>query len=77
MVPLLTLAFGVDIRYANRRVAGERDRDVVWRGGRVSARRLFEHARRHVSEMATTVGAISGAALAAKLPTSTIAIVFG
>ena len=47
IVPLLVIAFGVDIHYAMRRFAGLGDRHLVGSGRRLRPRRLLEHPHRH------------------------------
>ena len=77
VVPLLTLAFGVDIRYA---IGASLVSVIATSSGAAAAYLREGYSNMRVGmflEMATTVGAISGAVIAAKLPTSTIAIVFG
>jgi uncharacterized membrane protein YfcA len=77
VVPLLTLAFGVDIRYA---IGASLVSVIATSSGAAAAYLREGYSNMRVGmflEMATTVGAISGAILAASLPTSTIAIIFG
>jgi uncharacterized membrane protein YfcA len=77
VVPLLTLAFGVDIRYA---IGASLVSVIATSSGAAAAYLREGYSNMRVGmflEMATTVGAISGAVIAARLPTSTIAIVFG
>ncbi len=77
VVPLLTLAFGVDIRYA---IGASLVSVIATSSGAAAAYLKEGYSNMRVGmflEMATTIGAISGAVVAAKLPTSTIAIVFG
>jgi uncharacterized protein len=77
VVPLLTLAFGVDIRYA---IGASLVSVIATSSGAAAAYLREGYSNMRVGmflEMATTVGAISGAMLAEHLPTSTIAIVFG
>jgi uncharacterized protein len=77
IVPLLTLAFGVDIRYA---IGASLVSVIATSSGAAAAYLREGYSNMRVGmflEMATTVGAISGAMLAAKLPTSTIAVIFG
>lgn len=77
VVPLLTIAFGVDIRYA----AGAALVSVIATSSGAAAayvREGYSNVRIGMFlEVATTVGALVGAHLASVLPTTTIAIVFG
>jgi uncharacterized membrane protein YfcA len=77
IIPLLTLAFGVDIRYA----AGASLVSVIaTSSGAASAYVREGYTNLRVGmflEIATTLGALGGAALAGVLSTRTIAIVFG
>jgi uncharacterized membrane protein YfcA len=77
IVPMLTLAFGVDIRYA----AGVSLVSVIATSSGAAAayvREGFTNIRVAMFlEIATTFGALFGAFLAAMLPTSTISIIFG
>src|ERR1700689_2827097 len=77
IVPLLTLIFGVDIRYA---IGASLVSVIATSSGAAAAYLREGYSNMRVGmflEMATTMGAISGAVLAAHLPTSTIAIIFG
>jgi uncharacterized membrane protein YfcA len=77
ITPLLTLAFGVDIRYA---VGATLISVIATSSGAAAAyvREGFSNIRIGMFlEIATTVGAVVGASLAAKLPTSAIAVIFG
>jgi uncharacterized membrane protein YfcA len=77
IVPLLTLAFGVDIRYA---IGASLVSVIATSSGAAAAyvREGFTNLRIGMFlETATTLGAIAGAYLATRLPTSAIAIVFG
>jgi uncharacterized protein len=77
ITPLLTLAFGVDIRYA---IGASLVSVIATSSGAAAAyvREGFTNIRIGMFlEIATTVGAIVGASLAAKLPTHAIAIIFG
>lgn len=77
IVPLLTLGFGVDIRYA----AGASLVSVI----ATSAAAAGVYLKRGITnvriglllELATTLGAVAGALLASRLPTALIACVFG
>ncbi|MCC6729477.1 MAG: sulfite exporter TauE/SafE family protein [Chthonomonadales bacterium] len=77
IVPLLALGFGVDIRYA----AGASLVSVIATSSGAAAayvREGFANIRiGMLLEVATTLGALGGAMLAARTPTSVIAIVFG
>jgi uncharacterized protein len=77
IVPLLALAFGIDIRYA---IGASLVSVIATSSGAAAAyvREGFSNIRIGMFlEMATTVGALVGAALAAHISTSAIAIVFG
>ena len=77
VVPLLTLAFGVDIRYA---IGASLVSVIATSSGAAAAyvREGFSNIRVGMFlEIATTVGAITGAVVAAYLKLSWIAIVFG
>jgi hypothetical protein len=77
ITPLLTLAFGVDIRYA---VGATLISVIATSSGAAAAyvREGFSNIRIGMFlEIATTGGAVVGASLAAKLPTSSIAVIFG
>jgi uncharacterized protein len=77
VVPLLTLAFGVDIRYA---IGASLVSVIATSSGAAAAYLREGYSNMRVGmflEIATTVGAISGATLATRLPASTIAIIFG
>ena len=77
IVPLLTLAFGVDIRYA---IGASLVSVIATSSGAAAAyvREGYSNIRiGMVLEIATTLGALGGAALATHLPTDVIAIVFG
>jgi uncharacterized protein len=77
IVPLLTLAFGVDIRYA---IGASLVSVIATSSGAAAAyvREGFSNIRVGMFlEIATTVGAIAGAVVAAYLKLSWIAIVFG
>jgi uncharacterized membrane protein YfcA len=77
IIPLLTLAFGVDIRYA----AGASLVSVIATSSGAAAAYVREgYSNIRVGmflEIATTLGALAGAFAAAKLPAGTIAVVFG
>ena len=77
LVPVLTLVFGVDIRYA---IGASLISVIATSSGAAAAyvKEGFTNIRVGMFlEVATTIGALIGAFLAAKLPTSLIAIVFG
>ena len=77
IVPLLVLGFGVDIRYA---IGASLVSVIATSSGAAAAyvKEGFSNIRIGMFlEIATTVGALVGASLAARLPTSAIAIVFG
>jgi len=77
IVPLLTIAFGVDIRYA---IGASLVSVIATSSGAAAAyvKEGFSNIRLGLFlEMATTSGAIVGALVAARMPTSVIAIVFG
>jgi uncharacterized protein len=77
IVPLLTLAFGVDIRYA---IGASLVSVIATSSGAAAAyvREGFSNIRVGMFlEIATTLGALGGAVLAVWLPTPVIAIVFG
>jgi uncharacterized protein len=77
IVPLLALAFGVDLRYA---VGASLLSVIATSSGAAAAyvRDGLSNVRVGMFlEIATTLGALGGAALATRLPTSAVAIVFG
>jgi len=77
LVPILTLMFGIDIRYA---IGASLISVIATSSGAAAAyvKEGFTNIRVGMFlEVATTVGALIGAFLATKLPTSLIAIVFG
>jgi uncharacterized membrane protein YfcA len=77
IVPLLTLAFGVDIRYA---VGASLVSVIATSSGAAAAyvKEGFSNIRIGMFlEVATTLGALLGAFLALHIPTKVIAIVFG
>ncbi|HEY2108698.1 MAG TPA: sulfite exporter TauE/SafE family protein [Candidatus Acidoferrales bacterium] len=77
VVPLLTLAFGVDIRYA---IGASLVSVIATSSGAAAAyvREGFSNIRVGMFlEIATTIGAIAGAVVAAYLKLSWIAVVFG
>ena len=49
LVPLLTIFFKVDLRYAIRAFFSLGHSDLVWRGGGLRERRILQHSHRHVS----------------------------
>jgi uncharacterized membrane protein YfcA len=77
IVPLLTLVFHVDLRYA---IGASLVSVIATSSGAASAyvKQGFTNIRvGMLLEVATTCGAIGGAFLAAKTPTSAIAVIFG
>lgn len=77
IVPLLTLVFGVDIRYA---IGASLVSVIATSSGAAAAyvKEGFSNIRVGMFlEIATTVGALAGAFLALRLPTSMIAVIFG
>jgi uncharacterized protein len=77
IVPLLTLAFGVDIRYA---IGASLVSVIATSSGAAAAyvKEGFANLRIGIFlEMATTIGALAGASLATGLPTKAVAIIFG
>jgi uncharacterized membrane protein YfcA len=77
IIPALTLLFGVDIHYA---IGASLISVIATSSGAAAAyvKEGFTNIRIGMFlEMATTVGALVGAAVAAILPTSTIAVIFG
>jgi uncharacterized membrane protein YfcA len=77
IVPLLTLAFGVDIRYA---IGASLVSVIATSSGAAAAyvKEGFTNLRIGMFlEMATTVGALAGASLATRLSTGAVAVVFG
>jgi len=77
IVPLLTLAFGVDMRYA---IGASLVSVIATSSGAAAAYLREGYSNMRVGmflEIATTVGAVCGAFLAGYLSTSVIAIIFG
>jgi len=77
IVPLLTLVFGVDIRYA---IGASLVSVIATSSGAAAAYVKEGYSNIRIGmflEIATTVGALAGATLAAKLSTAAIAVVFG
>jgi len=77
ITPLLTLVFGVDIRYA---VGATLVSVIATSSGAAAAyvREGFTNIRIGMFlEVATTLGAVAGAAAALRIPTSAIAVIFG
>ncbi len=77
LTPLLTLAVGVDIRYA---IGATLVSVIATSSGAAAAyvREGFSNIRIGMFlEIATTVGAVAGASLALRLPTGVIAVIFG
>src|SRR5690348_17915435 len=77
IVPMLTLLFGIDFRYA---VGASLVSVIATSSGAAAAyvREGFTNIRIGMFlEVATTIGAISGAALAGLIPTSVLAVILG
>lgn len=77
IIPMLTLAFGVDLRYA---IGASLISVIATSSGAAAAyvREGYSNVRIGMFlEIATCAGALAGAALALHVPTSAIAIVFG
>ena len=77
IVPLLTLAFGVDIRYA---IGASLVSVIATSSGAAAAYLKEGYSNMRVGmflEVATTIGAVTGAYLAVSTPTKAIAIIFG
>ena len=77
IVPYLTLVFGVDVRYA---IGASLVSVIATSSGAASAylKEGFSNIRIGMFlEIATTLGALAGAALAARISTSAIAVIFG
>ncbi len=77
IVPLLTLVFGVDIRYA---IGASLVSVIATSSGAAAAYVKEGYSNVRIGmflEIATTFGALTGAALAAHLPNSAIAVTFG
>ncbi len=77
IVPLLTVGFGVNMRYA---IGASLVSVIATSSGAAAAyvREGFSNVRVGMTlEMATSAGAIAGAALAARVPTSALAILLG
>ncbi|HLY62899.1 MAG TPA: sulfite exporter TauE/SafE family protein [Terriglobia bacterium] len=77
VTPLLTLALGVDIRYS---IGATLVSVIATSSGAAAAyvREGFSNIRIGMFlEIATTVGAVVGASLALRIPTSAIAVIFG
>ncbi len=77
IVPLLTLLFGVDIRYA---IGASLVSVIATSSGAAAAYLKEGYSNIRVGmflEVATTVGALCGAFLATRIPTAAIAIIFG
>jgi uncharacterized membrane protein YfcA len=77
LTPILTLAFGIDIRYA---IGATLVSVIATSSGAAAAyvREGFSNIRIGMFlEIATTVGAVVGASVALRLPTSAIAVIFG
>jgi uncharacterized protein len=77
IVPLLALAFGVDIRYA---IGASLVSVIATSSGAAAAYLKEGYSNMRVGmflEIATTIGALCGAYLATRIPTAAIAIIFG
>ena len=77
IVPLLTLVFGVDIRYA---IGASLVSVIATSSGAAAAYLREGYSNMRVGmflEVATTIGALSGAFIAAYISTSAIAVLFG
>jgi uncharacterized membrane protein YfcA len=77
LVPLLTLAFGIDIRYA---IGASLVSVIATSSGAAAAYVREGYANLRIGlflEIATTLGALAGAFLAALVPTSATAVLFG
>ncbi len=77
IIPLLTLVFGVDIRYA---IGASLVSVIATSSGAAAAyvKKGFSNIRLGMFlEMATTFGALFGAAIAARISTQAIAVIFG
>jgi uncharacterized protein len=77
IVPLLALLFGVDLRYA---IGASLISVIATSSGAAAAYVKEGYTNIRIGmflEIATTLGALAGASLAARLPTSAIAVVFG
>jgi len=77
IVPLLVLAFGVNIRYA---IGASLVSVIATSSGAAAAYVTEGFSNIRIAmflEMATTLGALAGAAVATRVPTSAIAVVFG
>ena len=77
IVPLLALAFGVDIRYA---IGASLVSVIATSSGAAAAYLKEGYSNMRVGmflEIATTIGAVCGAYLATRIPTAAIAIIFG
>jgi uncharacterized protein len=77
VVPLLTLLFGVDIRYA---IGASLVSVIATSSGAAAAYLREGYSNIRVGmflEIATTLGAVGGAFLATRIPTKAIAIIFG
>lgn len=77
IVPLLTIVFGVDIRYA---IGASLVSVIATSSGAAAAyvKEGFSNIRIGMFlEIATTIGALAGAFLALRLPTPVIAVIFG
>jgi len=77
IVPLLTLGFGVDMRYA---IGASLVSVIATSSGAAAAFLKEGYSNMRVGmflELATTIGAVCGAYLAVHVPTSGIAIIFG
>jgi len=77
IVPLLALVFGVDIRYA---IGASLVSVIATSSGAAAAYVKEGYSNLRIGmflEIATTIGALAGASLAARMSTSAIAVIFG
>ncbi len=77
IIPALTLLFGIDIRYA---IGASLVSVIATSSGAAAAYVKEGYSNIRIGmflEMATTLGALAGAATAARLPTHVIAVIFG
>ena len=77
IIPLLTLVFGVDIRYA---IGASLVSVIATSSGAAAAYVKEGYSNIRIGmflEIATTFGALAGAFVAAKIPTTAIAVIFG
>jgi len=77
ITPLLTLVFGIDLRYA---IGAALVSVIATSSGAAAAYVKEGYTNIRIGmflEIATTVGAVMGASFASRLPASTISIIFG